>query len=250
MCPASLRRLARLCPVVGIAAILSACQMFGGGDRGAKATTAASAKEKPIDIRRYLGPDYCPELRVRTGTEVARKYEAGHDGEPGFVVWQASIGKTARECLYDGQGGLTLKVGVSGRVAAGPKGGPGVAASLPLRIALVKYKEAILANELLPLSIAIPPENSIVFNEVRELNVPSPGEARDFILLIGFDEKGEGLLEAKPVLEKPKPVAKPRPAVIAESPPRQRRAPAKPQAQPQEPNVLPVPSSGFVLPGG
>ena len=42
-----------------------------------------------------------------------------------LVIWQASVGKTARECLYDLQGSLTLKIGVSGRVIAGPKGGPG-----------------------------------------------------------------------------------------------------------------------------
>ena len=50
-------------------------------------------------------------------------YERGHEDDPNYVIWQASVGKTARECLYDLQGGLTLKIGVSGRVIAGPKGG-------------------------------------------------------------------------------------------------------------------------------
>ena len=105
-----------------------------------------AGQDGEIDVRRYLGPDYCPELRVLNGAELVRRYERGHEDDPNFVIWQASIGKTARECLYDLQGGLTLRIGVSGRVIAGPKGGPR-RVTVPLRIAVVKYQEAVLATE-------------------------------------------------------------------------------------------------------
>ena len=38
-----------------------------------------------------------------------RQYERGHEDDPKYLIWQASVGRTARECLYDEQGGLTLE---------------------------------------------------------------------------------------------------------------------------------------------
>src|SRR5687768_8710353 len=181
-----------------LALLLAGCLGLGGSGRDdapTEATTSAAAATAPeLDVRRYLGPDYCPEIRVREGLEVVRSYEPGHQDDAAYVVWQASIGNTARECLYDGQGGLTLRIGVSGRVIAGPKGGPGSSVSLPLRIAVVKYQEATLSSELYPLSVTIPAENSTVFNEVREISLASPGSDRDYIIYVGFDEAGRRIL--------------------------------------------------------
>jgi hypothetical protein len=173
---------ARLAPLLAI--VLAGC-IGGGGEPEIVAANQQAAAEQ-IDIRRYLGPDYCPELRVREGTEIVRRYERGHENDQAFVIWQASIGNTARECLYDLEGNLTLKVGVSVRVIAGPKGGPG-AVSLPLRMAVVKYQEAVLSSELYPLEVAIPATGSIVVDQVKEIVVPSPGNDRDYILYVGFD---------------------------------------------------------------
>ena len=250
-----------LAPVLAL--VLAGCMGFGGGaepDAAATAATQSGATAAELDIRRYLGPDYCPEIRIREGLELVRKYESGHEDEPAYVVWQASIGNTARECLYDGQGGLTLRVGVSGRVIAGPKGGPGSSVELPLRIAVVKYQEATLSSELYPLAVTIPPENSTVFTEVREVNVPSPASDRNYIIYVGFDEAGRRILGEKEP-EKPKPVVRRAPAraapaaqpaaqpAAAPAQPAQPAQPARPARQPGEPNVLPVPE-GFVLPGG
>ena len=140
--------LSRLAITPALALMLGGCLGLGGGSEpettatteAAGVTAAGAPAEGEIDVRRYLGPDYCPEIRIPEGFEVLRRYESGHDGEDGFVVWQASIGQTARECLYDGQGGLLLRVGVSGRVIAGPKGGPGDV-TVPLRIIIEKYQE-------------------------------------------------------------------------------------------------------------
>jgi hypothetical protein len=217
-------------------------QQASSEQTGALPANAKQANAGEIDVRRYLGPDFCPEIRVRPGTEVLRRYEAGHEEEPAHVIWQASIGNTARECLYDGQGGLLLRIGVSGRVIAGPKGGPAQVA-VPLRIAVVKYQEKVLANEVYPLTVTIPPANSTTFNEVKELNLPSPGEERDYIIYVGLDEKGEGLLG---------PAEEP---VVAVKQPKRRIEPAPPEpvqaaapAKPAEPTVLPTPSEGFILP--
>lgn len=255
-----------------LAAALSACSMFGGSEPNAAATAStgmisqASAGAGELDPRQFLGPDYCPEIRIREGTEVKRNYERGHEDDPAFVIWQGSVAETARECLYDPAGNLTLRIGVSGRVIAGPRGGPQTV-QLPLRIVVVKHKEAVLASELYPLTVAIPPGNSTVFREVREITVPSPGTSRDYIIYIGFDEKGENLLDpgaarvaAKPaarrrvddeIVDLEEPAAAPRrraaPAAQPAAPAPRQAQPAPQQAKPAEPNVLPTPSGGFVL---
>ena len=239
-----------LAPVLVLA--LSACSAFTGGSEPGATTAAAQAPQagEQIDVRRYIGPDYCPEIRIREGTEVARAYERGHEDEPAHVIWQASVGKTARECLYDEAGNLTLRIGVSGRVIAGPRG-TSQTVSLPLRLAVVKHKEAVLASELYRLSIALPTGQPTVFTEVREITVPAPGDDRDYIIYAGFDEKGENLLDpgAARVAAAPKPEPVEEIVEVEEpAPPPPRRA--APPAQPAQPNVLPTPSGGFVLPGG
>ena len=129
---------------------------------------------------------YCDLVDIAEDSGILRRYERGKEDDPDFIIWQASIGDTARECLYDAQGNLTLRIGVSGRVLAGPKGGPGVV-NVPLRIVVVKYKEAVLYSELKPLAITIPAENSTVFRNVYEVTVPSPGRGRDYLVYVGFD---------------------------------------------------------------
>jgi hypothetical protein len=181
-----------------VAISLSACtsiKLPGFGKRsvepgGTLLAAGAPANPDAIDIRRYLGPDYCPDLRVREGTEMLRRYERGKEDDTGSLIWQASIGDTARECLYDPQGNVTIRIGVSGRVLAGPKGGPGVV-NVPLRIVVVKYGEAVLYSELKPLAVTIPASNSTVFRNVYEATVPSPGRDRDYLIYVGFDEDGK-----------------------------------------------------------
>jgi hypothetical protein len=180
------RAAAALLPAM-VALALAGCTASGGGIFGGRTTTQAAAGEGEIDIRRYLGPDYCPEVRIRHGTESLRQYVRGYEDDPGYVIWQAAFSRTARECLYDLQGNLTIRVGVSGRVLAGPRGGPGQV-TLPLRIAVVQGTSNVLASELYRLTTTIPAENTTSFAEVREVTVPSPGDARNYLIYVGFDD--------------------------------------------------------------
>lgn len=235
--------LARLALAPACALALAGCLGFGGSDGGdmaaTTATTEATGDPEAIDIRRYLGPDYCPELRIRDGAEVVRRYDPAHVDDPAYVIWQASIGRTARECLYETDGTLTLRIGVSGRVIAGPKGGPATV-EVPLGIVVEKYQEAELAAETIPLAIAIPPQNSTTFSEVREINVPSPGTDRDYLIHVGFGEKAEGIVQQKP----PPPPPPKRVVRRVEPPPPPAQAAAPQQQTPNElpvPNTLPLP---------
>jgi hypothetical protein len=73
--------------------------------------------------------------------------------------------------------------------------------------------------------------------------VPSPAKDRDYIIYIGFDagkwDPMKGELEPVIAAVPPPPPVDP----FAAPPP----APAKPK-QPKQPNVLPTPADGFILP--
>ena len=250
-----------LCLSLALVLAATGCSRFigrGPPDPSATASTARSSaqasapEEGQIDVRRYLGPDYCPELRILDGAELVRRYERGHEDEPAFLIWQGSFGKTARECLYDQAGNLTLKVGVSGRVIAGPKGGAGEI-TVPFKIAVVKFKEAVLASEGYAPAVTLPSAGSTTFTEVKEITVPSPGSDRDYIIYVGFDDAewdlDRGAVVAAPVEEPSPPPVGELPDLMAEEPPPQPPQPQQPPPQQRaEPNVLPTPSGGFVLP--
>jgi hypothetical protein len=228
--------LTRLVLTSAVTLALGGC-MGSSGPSQTSAITAASTAEggdtEAIDVRRYLGPDYCPELRISEGAQLVRHYEPGHIDEPAHVIWQASLGRTARECLYDLQGNLTLRIGVSGRVIAGPKGGAGTV-QVPIGIVVEKYQEAELAAETLMLSVNIPPGNSTTFSEVREITVPSPGTNRDYLIHVGFGEKAQGIVQEQPP---PKRVARRAAPPPAEAP----AAQAPKSSELPVPNVLPLP---------
>jgi hypothetical protein len=251
------------CLSLALALAATGCSRFigrGPPDPSATASTernsaaqASAPEEGQIDVRRYLGPDYCPELRILEGAELLRRYERGHEGDPASLVWQGSFGDTARECLYDQAGNLILKVGVSGRVIAGPKGGAGEI-TVPFKIAVVKFKESVLSSEGYAQAVTLPATGSTTFTEVKEITVPSPGSDRDYIIYVGFDDAewdlDRGAIVAAPVEEPPPPPVEELPELMAEEPP-PRQQPPQQQQQPQQaqqPNVLPTPSGGFVLP--
>ena len=60
---------------------LAGCSMFGGGGEpettattgNAQANSSGAPAEGELDVRRYLGPDYCPEIRIPDGFEVLRR---------------------------------------------------------------------------------------------------------------------------------------------------------------------------------
>src|SRR5262245_53293241 len=119
---------ASLLSITMAAPLLGGCSMFGGGDSRPETTAATRSSQTTvatspgqvspttkasaeatkvsadqIDVRQYLGPNYCPEMRILANTELMRKYERGHEDDPKYLIWQASVGKIARECLYDPQ---------------------------------------------------------------------------------------------------------------------------------------------------
>jgi hypothetical protein len=177
-------------------AMLAACSSTGGGPASGLFAGGAGGGDSKAAQPKFTAADfakdtYCPPVYLRDGTESLSLYERGRDGEADQVRFQASIAKTARECRLVGDT-LSVKLGVSGRVIAGPKGSAGTV-TLPLRIAVTKQMggdKAPLYSKLFKISVPVAPPDfganySQVFDQVAFKVGP---EDRDLIIYVGFDE--------------------------------------------------------------
>lgn len=163
----------------------------GGGlfSRDPNRGVVTVAGENTLPTEMFLKQGYCPPVEVRPGTEALVVYERGHEGEPAFIRYQGSIGETARECNALGPDTLSIKVGIAGRLTAGPKGGAG-SATLPLRVAVIKQHGGnVLYSEVFNVAVTIvPPRYSADFTHVVEqVTVQLTPADRDLIVYVGFD---------------------------------------------------------------
>jgi len=193
------RRVPRAAAAIILAGTLGACSSAGGGgpaliQSATSATGAPTAGTKVVkqvyNPSDFAADGYCPPLQLRPGTESLPIYEKGHDGEQDYVRFQAAIYKTARQCSTSGDT-LTMKIGIDGRVVAGPKGGAGTL-SMPLRIAVVKQSggKGPLYSRLFKIPVSVSgPTFGADFSQVIE-NVSfkiSPAD-HDLIVYVGFDD--------------------------------------------------------------
>ena len=157
--------------------------------------TPTSSLEQTIAVE-------CPTVGVTDGQAAYRS--GGADGSS--VRYQFSFGELARECTA-GNGQVTIRVGVSGYVLAGPAGGPGTY-SVPVTI-LVKSQdtEQVVASRVVRVSATIKPgESQAAFTFVADpISVPylRPEADQDYDIFVGFDPRG-GAAE-KPVRSSRKP---------------------------------------------
>jgi hypothetical protein len=104
--------------------------------------------------------------------------------------FQATITKTARDCNLNG-GEITARIGIQGRVIAGPAGAPSTV-EIPLRVAVVQggVQEKTIATKVYRTSVTMTETGSEPFSLVaEELVYPAPvGAVGDsYIFYIGFD---------------------------------------------------------------
>lgn len=139
--------------------------------------------QAPIDIQ-------CPEIEVQDGTSAVRVY-AGADQSNANLRYQFSLGDTARECQLAGDK-LNIKVGVAGRVLAGPAGAP-PSFTVPVRIVIRRESDGQPAvSQLYRVAATIPTgDTETDFTVVSDpLSVPflHADADRDYTILIGFDQ--------------------------------------------------------------
>lgn len=213
--------------VVALALGLGGCSVFGGGSapsqqNGAAAGQAAAppttpsgqvlptnaqqgwvqgvfgaplaVPEDPNAPKKVPGATLvsCPDVDIRDGTETLRTFRAGAGDAASALVWQATLGKMARECRTLGASenfaGL-YSVGATGRILLGPAGTPGTY-QVPVRIALLRGKD-VIDTRLTQVTAVIPPDESqatfsVVIDNFRVTRDPTDNLS-DLQIFVGFD---------------------------------------------------------------
>ncbi|MBR0810142.1 MULTISPECIES: hypothetical protein [Bradyrhizobium] len=159
--------------------------LFGG-----KSDEPAEPKPAPAPGQPADDDIDCPQVTVRAG---ASTYAVGATGKPAVgneIRFQASITKMARECARGGAG-ITARIGIQGRVIAGPAGAP-ASVEVPLRIAVVQggVGEKVIASKAYRTTVDMTAGGSVPFTFVAEdmsYPVPPASVAENYIFYVGFD---------------------------------------------------------------
>ena len=78
----------------------------------------------------------CPPVSIRAGASTFAVGAPGKEAAGNDLRYQATITRTARDCSQNG-GQITARIGILGRVIAGPAGSPATV-EIPLRVAVVQ----------------------------------------------------------------------------------------------------------------
>ena len=132
----------------------------------------------------------CPPVSIRAG---ASTYLVAVPGKPAIgndVRFEATITKTARECIRNGSD-ITARIGIQGRVIAGPAGAPDTV-EVPLRVAVVQggVSEKTIATKAYRTTVAMTEEGSVPFTLIADdilYPVPAAAVSDSYIFYIGFD---------------------------------------------------------------
>jgi hypothetical protein len=153
-----------------------------GSSRQASAQGAGPVSSDDID---------CPTVDIRPGSSTLAIAGRGAESSAMDLRYQATIGRTARECALLGAT-MTIKVGVQGRVVIGPNGGPGQI-DIPLRYALVhegpEPKTILTKLHRFPVTIG-PGQTGVAFTHIEEdLTIPVPDliALQSYVVYVGFD---------------------------------------------------------------
>ena len=107
-----------------------------------KSLFGGKSDEEPADeLRRRRRPQdtgdlTCPPVTIRAGASTYAVAAPGKQPVGNDLRFQATITKMARECTVNG-GEITARIGIQGRVIAGPAGAPS-SVEVPLRVAVVQ----------------------------------------------------------------------------------------------------------------
>jgi hypothetical protein len=171
--------------------------LFGGGKSEEQPAPGAppAAAEAPSDLT-------CPAVSIRAGASTYAVAAPGKQPVGNDLRFQATITRTARDCTYN-NGEITARIGILGRVIAGPAGNPPTV-EIPLRVAVVQggIQEKTIATKVYRTTVSMNDIGSVPFSLVAEDVVypAPPGATGDsYIFYIGFD----------PQALKPEPPARP-----------------------------------------
>jgi hypothetical protein len=157
--------------------------LFGGKSEAPAEGAPPVTSEPQTDLT-------CPPVSIRAGASTYAVAALGKQPIGNDLRFQATITKTARDCTLNG-GEITARIGIQGRVIAGPAGAPSTV-EIPLRVAVVQggVQEKTIATKVYRTSVSMTETGSEPFSLVaEELVYPAPvGAVGDsYIFYIGFD---------------------------------------------------------------
>jgi hypothetical protein len=169
--------------------------LFGGGSSEQPAAKSPAEATGEDDLT-------CPPVTVRAGASTLKMGAPGKEAVGNDLRYQATITKTARECTITA-GQITARIGIQGRVIAGPAGAP-PSVQVPVRVAVVAagVGEKVIATKAYQTTVSMTEDASVPFVMVAEdLVYPAPvgAEGDKYVFYVGFD----------PQSLKPEPKAKP-----------------------------------------
>ena len=176
--------------------------LFGGKSEEAPAEGAPPARradEPPSDLT-------CPPVTIRAGASTFQVAAPGKQPVGNDLRFQATITRTARECSYN-SGEITARIGIQGRVIAGPAGAP-ASVEVPMRVAVVAsgVQEKTIATKAYRTSVTMSEDGSVPFTLIAEgLVYPAPSGAigDTYVFYIGFDPQAlKGEPKQKPAKKK------------------------------------------------
>jgi hypothetical protein len=132
----------------------------------------------------------CPPVSIRAGASTYAVAAPGKQPVGNDLRYQATITRTARQCTKIGDQ-ITARIGIQGRVIAGPAGAPSSVA-IPLRVAVVQggVTEKTIATKAYQTTVSMSEDSSEPFALVAEdlvYPVPPGATADSYIFYIGFD---------------------------------------------------------------
>jgi hypothetical protein len=152
-------------------------QLFGG--RGKVAETAADGTE--LD---------CPLVKIRAGASTYGVAPPGKQAVASELNYQATITRTARDCRRVTGGQIAARIGIQGRVIAGPAGAPATV-EVPVRVAVVQtgVQERVLTTKVYRTTVSMT-EGGGAFSLVGEdliYNMPGNLTSDSYVFYVGFD---------------------------------------------------------------
>jgi hypothetical protein len=158
--------------------------LFGG-----KSDEPAQGADAP-KIEQDTGDLTCPDVRIRAGASTYAVAAPGKQPVGNDLRFQVSISKTARECNLNG-GQITARIGIQGRVIAGPAGAPS-SVQVPIRVAVVQggISEKTIVTKVYQTTVNMTEAGSEPFTLVAEdlvYPVPTGATNDSYIFYIGFD---------------------------------------------------------------
>jgi hypothetical protein len=160
-------------------------QLFGSNSQEASTTSAPSTQATENSELT------CPSVAIRFGASTLAVGLPGKPASGSDLRYQGTITRTARDCNLNG-GQVTARIGVMGRIIAGPAGAP-PSVEVPMRVAVVQEgaPEKVIVTKLVRTTVEMSPgEQNVEFSLVAEdVTYPAPTVAANdkYVFYVGFD---------------------------------------------------------------